>query len=96
MLNKFMDKIVTERHHLILEEEDVTRVIGVINNSYKYFRPVTRAGHCNWADDPKKWYVHFTVTREKWNIIRHELNVVRMFTNTEIPINTIGVIYTTD
>lgn len=95
MLNKLLDKFITERHHLILEEEDVYLVLGVINSHHKA-APEVRVGNCGWGDDPKKWFIFVSLTKEKWEIIRRELKVIRVFSNTDIPINTIGAIYTTD
>lgn len=53
-------------------------------------------GNCGWGDDTKKWFIHFTTTEYKWNLIRNDLKVVRVFKNTDIPKDKIGTVYSTD
>ena len=86
--------IKTERHHLILDEEDVIRVLQVINDEHRVV-PNMRVGNCGWTDT-RKWFIHFDTTRRKWQSIVHKLNVVRVFGNCDIPEHTIGIVYTDD
>lgn len=92
---KLLDSIIRERHHLILEEQDVIKTLRVINEHHK-FVPDMAVGNCGWADDTNKWFIHFTTTKAKWYDIRKELKVVRVFGNTDIPKSTIGVVYSED
>lgn len=95
MKKKFLDRILTRRCHLIVEEEDMIRALNVINKHHRV-APDMRVGNCGWADDTKKWFIHFTTTEYKWNLIRNDLKVVRVFENTDIPKNCIEKVYTTD
>ena len=94
-MRKLLDKIMTRRCHLVVEEDDVIRVLKVINKHHKLV-PNMSVGNCGWGDDTKKWFIHFTTTKHKWDLIRTELKVIRVFKNTEIPKNCIGTVYTTD
>lgn len=93
MLKDLTDKIVTERHHLVVDEEDITKVLVIINKHHKY-APELRVGNCGWADDTKKWFIHFTTTREKWEILRKELGVVRVYDYENLPKD--GKVYSND
>lgn len=94
-MKNLMDLIITKRHHLIVEEQDVVKTLKVINQHHKIV-PDMAVGNCGWADDTNKWFIHFTTSRAKWKAIRNELKVVRVFENLDIPKNTIGVVYSTD
>ena len=85
-----------ERHHLVLEEEDVLKVLDFICKLHRNHVPNMKVANCGWADDKKKWFIYFDTTRGKWNHLVRELNVVRVFGNRDIPENTIGIVYTTD
>lgn len=91
----FTDRFVTKRHHIIVEEVDVIKALYAINRQH-VFVPDMKVGNCGWADDVSKWFIHFTTTEAKWNAIRYELHIIRVFNNSEIPKNTVGSIYSTD
>ena len=93
-MGKLMDKIIKRTRHLIVEEADVTKTLRVIQEHHK-FVPDMAVGNCGW-DDETKWFIHFAATNAKWEVIRHDLGVVRVFTNKDIPENANGVVYTTD
>lgn len=91
----FIDNFVVERHHILVEEADLVRALYVINNHH-IFTPDMKAGNCRWVDDPGKCFIHFTTTRAKWAAIRLELHIIRVFSNVEVPRNTVGYVYSTD
>lgn len=95
-MQNLLDKIKTRRCHLVLEEEDVIRVLNVINKHHR-IAPNMRVQNCGWADS-NKWFIHFDSTEYKWNRIRFELKVIRVFSNMDIPNDTKGCgnVYTTD
>ena len=101
MLRKLIDNLKQKRVHFIVEEQDVTKTLAVIN---KYHRcaPEVRIGNCGWAyvDDTSvydnKWFIHFTTNISKWEKLIDELKVVRVFRETDIPKNTNGKVYSTD
>ena len=96
-MNGIFDRFIRERHHLVIEEEDMIRVLTVLQKHHYRLPPDNMAvGNCGWADDTKKWFIHFDTTRAKWNLIVNELNVIRVFGNCNIPTNTLGFVYTTD
>lgn len=93
-MKNLINKFVVKRHHLIVEEEDVIRVLSVIQKHHKIL-PDMAVGNCGW-DDEKKWFIHFETTEYKWKAIRTDLKVIRVFENLEIPKKCIGKVYTTD
>lgn len=93
-MRNLLDLFVTKRCHLVVEEQDVVKTLRVINQNHRTV-PDMAVGNCGW-DDTNKWFIHFTTTKAKWKIIRKELNVVRVFENTDIPANKVGVVYSTD
>ena len=95
MLQKLISNFKLKRVHFVMEETDVTTVLGAINSHHKCV-PDMRVGNCGWADDTNKWFIHFTTTNSKWELIRDELKVVRVYGNMDIPKDTIGTIYSTD
>lgn len=92
-MNSLIDRIVTKRRHLVVEEQDVINTLKVIN-SHKIYTDIA-VGNCGWADT-SKWFIHFTTSNATWEIIRKELKVVRVFGNVDIPENAIGIVYSTD
>lgn len=93
MKNVF-DKFITERHHLIVGEDDVINTLRVIQKHNKLMNNMA-VGNCDW-ENGNNWFIHFTTTRANWDIIRHELNVVRVFENADIPEDIKGVVYSAD
>ena len=98
-MKNLLNKIIIKRHHLFVNEEDVTRVLALINkhNDNLYLINLNeQVGNCGWADKPGMWYIHFSTTNEKWERIRRELKVRRVWKSTGIPAESIGKIYSTD
>lgn len=89
------DRFIPEKHHLVVEEEDLVRVLKVIQSSHRIVPEMT-VGNCGWADDASKWFIHFGTTRYTWKKLIQELKIVRAFNNNSIPKNTVGLVYTTD
>ena len=94
-LKYFTDGIVIKRHRIIVEEADVIRALYAINRQHT-FTPDMRVSNCGWADDANKWAIYFTTTEAKWNAIRCELRIIRVFNDGEIPKNSVGSVYSTD
>lgn len=95
MLDDIMARFTFKRFHLIMEEGDVISVLKNIQHHHKTI-PDMAVGNCGWADDPSKWFVHFSTSEFKWNLIRKDLKVVRVYEEKEIPKDKKGVIYSTD
>ena len=93
-MTNLMDKFITERHHLILNEEDVVDTVKRMKEQGNV-RDM-EIGPCGWGNDPNKWYIYFTATREVWYRIRNELNVTRVWGFAYIPGNEVGKIYSDD
>lgn len=91
-MEKLLDQVRTRRCHLILDECDVIKAINVINKHHRVY-PTYSVGNCGWTDD-RKWFVDFTTTIHKWDLIRHELEVKRVFDVVDIPENSKGVFST--
>ena len=89
-----IDKIVTERHHLILDEAKVVETLKRMKEQGNV-RDID-LGSCGWANDPNKWFIYFTTTREVWYRIRNDLNIIRVWGNAYIPDGDTGKIYSDD
>ena len=93
-MTNLMDKFITERHHLILNEENVVDTVKRMKEQGNV--QDMEIGPCGWVNDPNKWYLYFSTTREVWYRIRNELNVIRVWGNAYIPENEVGKIYSDD
>ena len=89
-----IDRFVKRRYHVIVEEVDVIKTLNAINSHHKIV-PDMAVGNCGWAD-ATKWFIHFTTTEHKWEIIRNELHVIRVYECRDIPKNCIGQVYSND
>lgn len=94
MFKTLMSKLVRKYYHLILNEDDVIKVLNVINKHHKIV-PDMAVGNCGWKDT-SKWFIHFYTTESKWEEIRKELNVIRVFNYTDIPEESNSNVYTMD
>ena len=91
---KLIDKMIIKRRHIIVDAEDVLHALSVIQ-SHHPFIPDMAVGKCGWAKS-NKWFIHFECSNKKWELIRHELEVVRVFSNNDIPNANFGAVYSTD
>lgn len=94
-MKNILDHIITKRYHFVVEEQDVVKTLNTINKHQRIV-PDMRVGNCGWADDPNKWFIHFTTSKAKWELIRNDIKLVRVFGNMDIPKNSVGKVYTTD
>ena len=94
MFKTLMNKLVRRYYHLVLNEKDVIKVLKVINKHHKVVPDMT-VGNCGWKDD-KKWFIHFYTTESKWEVIRKELKVIRVFSYLDIPEENDGNVYSMD
>ena len=68
-MENLFDKLIKKRRNLIVEIEDLTGVLIVLNHHHIY--EVT-LGNCGWKSETK-WYVNFNSSDEKWDGIKAEL-----------------------
>ena len=66
--------LIKKTHSFIMEEKDVTTVLGIINQSCRY--DTYRVGSCGWADEPKKWFVMFHATDKQYGNIMGNLMMI--------------------
>ena len=52
-MKNLLNKILARRCHLVVEEEDIIRVLKVINKHHRLV-PNMAIGNCGWGDDTKK------------------------------------------
>lgn len=97
MMKKFIDKIIVKRRHLIFEENDMIKVLKTVDKIHDrgWLRNNVAIGNCGW-DDRAKWFIHFDASNERWEQIKNDLNVKRVWNNTDIPEKSTGVVYSTD
>ena len=77
-------KILVKHHCLIMEENEVTKVIAVINQHTKVYNGKDWAiGNCGWADEPTKWFMHVDASESAWEDIKADISKSKMKTVTE-------------
>lgn len=64
-------------HEFIVEEKDVTIVLGVINSHRRGSE--FSVGNCGWNEAPTKWFINFDSTDEQYGHIVDELNKLGAF-----------------
>lgn len=65
------------KQYLIVEEQDVTTVLSVINRHQGLFSNNSKnTGNCGWKDEPTKWYVRFYASDRQWGRIAGELSKI--------------------
>lgn len=57
--------LLKRRHEIVLDEKDVTRAIQAIGKSIG-IRNEVAIGNCCWANEPSKWFIHFTLSNKDW------------------------------
>lgn len=96
---KKLDGFIYNLRHLVLDEESVLATIKHIQEActsiWSIIKQNMAVGNCGWADR-KKWFIHFTCSNKEWEILRNEMNIIRVFGNMDVPENTNGNVYTTD
>ena len=55
----------------IMEEKDVTTVLGIVNQDCRY--DTYRVGSCGWADEPEKWFIMFHATEKQYGNVMRQL-----------------------
>ena len=61
------NKFVPKRHYLIVNEGNVLEVLRVIDEQRLwYVNQNLRIDNCGWADDRKKWFIHFDSSEDQW------------------------------
>lgn len=95
---KLIDKLIIKRRHLIFEEDDMIRVLKVVDKTHDWgwWHGDVAIGNCGWADQGK-WFIHFDASNARWDDIKNELQVKRVWRNTDIPEGNVkGNVYSTD
>lgn len=63
----FKEKFIVKRYYLVLDRNDVLTAIEVINKFESWYVGQNLAvGNCGWANEPYKWFIHFTAPVSKW------------------------------
>ena len=88
---RLIDSFIIKRRHIIVNKKDLINVLSEINKNKIYNITI---GSCGWADETK-WFIHFDASNKKWQNILINLNVIRVWKNTDIPDKGEGV-YSTD
>ena len=63
-------KFIRRRCELIIEKENVTDILDIIN---KHTSESVRIGTCGWIDQPSKWFIMFDSTEGVWIDIKMDL-----------------------
>lgn len=78
IMKTLVNNFVSVRNTLIVEERDVLTVLrvldGIKNNSKLHKWSNMEIGSCDWSDEPTKWFVSFTVTRNQWRLMIRKLH----------------------
>lgn len=93
---RFLDKFICKEHTIIVEGTDMARVLAIITKHYKT-KPEFSIKNCICSDNATQWTVRFYCSNEKWDLIRNELCITRIW-NVEslLKENIIGKVYSTD
>lgn len=72
-----MFDIFKRRRTIIMDEQDVTRVLNIIN---KYIIVTCDQGlfvqECGWNELPEKWFILFYSTKKQWESISQEIKKI--------------------
>lgn len=66
--------ITNKNRTFIVEEKDVTTVLGVISRKRRQFD--YRVGNCSWDDEDTKWFIMFHDTDKMYGSIVKELQQI--------------------
>lgn len=72
-----MLNILKKNYSFIVDEKDVTTVLGVINKHRKFYD--FRVGNCGWKDHPTDWFVMFDSTAKVYGGIVRDLKQIGTF-----------------
>ena len=74
LIKNVSNKFVPKRHYLIVDEGNVLEVLRKIDEQIVwYVNQNLSIDNCGWADDPKKWFIHFNASENQWMLIIDEL-----------------------
>lgn len=63
------------RRNLVVEENEVTTVLSVINRHQGFFSNDSKiVKNCGWAKDPSKWVIQFYATEREWGLMTTDLS----------------------
>lgn len=64
-----------KRRILIVEENDVTLVLSVINSHQGFFSNDNKiVRNCGWDTDPTKWVIKFNASEREWGLMAEDLS----------------------
>lgn len=64
-----------KRRNLIVEVDDVTAVLDVINQHQGFFSNNNKiVRNCGWETDPTKWVIKFYASEKEWGLMAEELS----------------------
>lgn len=72
-----MFDILKRRRTIIMDEQDVTKVLKVVN---KHVKITCDQGlfvqECGWNEFPEKWFILFYSTKKQWEPISQEIKKI--------------------
>ena len=69
-----MFNIFKGRRHLIVDEENLTTLLEVLNRRSNIFTDYNLSvGNCGWSDDPNKWFIYFDSSDKGYDDILKDL-----------------------
>lgn len=86
---KLVDMVIHRYHSIIMTEDDVMRAIMYLNLFKIYDMTVA---NCGW-EEKDKWFIHFVTSDYKWKEIVKTMQIIRVWTYFDIPIDTKGRVY---
>lgn len=65
--------LFTARHHILVEENYVTKVIAIVNKYHAQWTDLyLSVGWSGCAEQPFRWFVDFTTTNVRWKSMLKE------------------------
>lgn len=74
-MKKFISRLLSERHHFVMEERYVMETLDVIDGQHKWYIDTNlNVAKYKKADQSDQWRIHFSASRKQWASIITNLN----------------------
>lgn len=89
---KLFGNVFSKTRHIVVSEDRIIETLRILNSSKIYNVTI---GDCGW-EGMNMWYINFDCRDRRWEQIRSELKVIRVWSNTDIPQVCGNAVYSTD
>lgn len=89
---KLFGNVFSKVRHIVVSEDRIIETLRILNASKIYNVTI---GDCGW-EGMNVWFVNFDCREKRWEQIRNELKVIRVWSNNDIPKTCGNAVYSTD